>query len=330
MPSPHLRLARLAVAVACLCATAPGIAEPTLWERATADPETVARQDRYQLDLQLGLERARIILDESNDSSGPPMSASLRTLAVQEALRAFARAAQVRPEAAEPHYYRAVVGYLALLECTSCLFDAAVARDVVEALEAFEERSPQDPRLGALLSERAILRTRLAGASTGAASRRYLEGAAADYRAIIDRNAALRYNWEQTYGNLAEVYMMLGDLEAAIATYRLAQRTVASASLVLGLAVALDRDERSVEARALVRELSEDAISMWEADVARGFTFYVPAGEVHYYRGLIAEARGDRTAAMAAYLQFENSGAHPQFAARSRAHRAALAKAGAR
>lgn len=308
----------------------PAGAEPTVWERATADPEAVARQERYQLDLQLGLETARVVLDESYDAAAAPMSASRRALAVQEALRAFARAAQARPEAADPHYYRAVLGNLALLECTSCVFDAAVAREVVEALEAFEERAPQDPRLGALLGERAILRTRLAGASTSAASRRYLEGAAADYRAIIDRNSAARYNWEQTYGNLAEVYMMLGDLEASIATYRLAQRTVASASLILGLAVALDRDERSVEARALVRELSEDAIAMWEADVARGFTFYVPAGEVHYYRGLIAEARGDRTAAIAAYLQFERSGAHPQFAARSRAHRAALAKPGPR
>lgn len=326
MTSPRLRSARLAVAVACLCVSSLAGGEPTLWERATADPEAVARQERYQLDLQLGLEQARAVLEESHEASAP-MSASRRTLAVQEALRAFARAAQARPEAPDPHYYRAVVGYLAQLECSNCLFDAAVAREVVEALEAFEERAPQDPRLGALLSERAILRTRLAGAVTGAASRRYLEGAAADYRAIIDRN---RYNWEQTYGNLAEVYMMLGDLEAAIATYRLAQRSIASASLVLGLAVALDRDERSAEARALVRELSEDAIAMWEADVARGFTFYVPAGEVHYYRGLIAEARGDRTAAIAAYLQFENSGAHPQFAARSRAHRAALAKTGPR
>ncbi len=330
MPRPPLRLVRLAVAAAWVCAASAGRAEPTVWEQATADREGVARQERYQLDLQLGLEHARTVLDESNDATGVPLSASRRTQTLQESLRAFARAAQARPEAPDPHYYRAVVGYLAQLECSTCVFDAAVAGEVVEALEAFEERAPQDPRLGALLSERAILRTRLAGTVTGAASRRFLEGAAADYRAIIDRNAALRYNWEQTYGNLAEVYMMLGDLETAIATYRLAQRTVASTSLVLGLAVALDRDERSLEARALVRELSEDAISMWEADVARGFTFYVPAGEVHYYRGLIAEARGDRTAATAAYLQFENSGAHPQFAARSRAHRAALAKAGPR
>lgn len=318
------------MAIACMCAAAPAVAEPTLWERATADPEKVARQQRYQLDLQLGLEHTRAVLEESPDGSGVPMSASRRALTVQEAQRAFDRAALALPDAPDPHYYRAVLGYLALLECTTCQFEVSVARDVVEALDAFEERAPQDPRLGALLSERAILRTRLAGAATGAASRRLLEGAAADYRAIIDRNSSLRYNWEQTYGNLAEVYMMLGDLEAAISTYRLAQRSVASASLVLGLAVALDRDERSIEARALVRELSEDAISMWEADVARGFTFYVPTGEVHYYRGLIAEARGDRQAAIAAYLQFENSGAHPQFAARSRAHRAALAKAGPR
>lgn len=302
-------------------------ADPSFWEQVTQEPEEAARLERYQAEMQRGHQQASLVLGEGRQRDVEPLPPLQRRQLTQEARRAFQRAARIRPTVAEPHYYLAVFTFFALHSCAQCQFDPAIATEIVEELEAFEALSPLDPRLTSLLGDRAILYTRLSGHATPAKTREYLERAIADYRAIIARSAGLRQRWELTYGNLAEALMMIGDLEEAIATYRLAQRHASTASILLGLAVAMDRDERGVEARTLIRELGPDAVASWEEDVLRGDTFYVPQGEVHYYRALIAETRGDINGAIAAYRQFEQSNAHPQFAPRAAANRAALTRA---
>jgi tetratricopeptide (TPR) repeat protein len=326
LPSPSFRRLRWLVALGCAAlSAASAAAEPSsLWEEAAADPEQQARALRYEAAMhtghELGKAAMRAELDRQSSTSSPAVRAAMSNRAVQ----AFRDAAAIDPTQAEPHYYIAFLLTQTRLICSSCTFDPAIAQEAVAAITAFEQRSPLDPRISIwLLTQRALLHTRLAGASPAGKSQ-HLEAALADYRTLVDRRSAERVDSDLVYGNMAETLMMLGDLEEAIVQYRHSLRMRPSSSNTLGLAVALDRDERGTEARALIRELGRTAIGEWEYSVASGDTFYVPAGEVFYYNALVQDALGNRTAAIELYDRFIQSDAHPQFAARAAANRDAL------
>jgi tetratricopeptide (TPR) repeat protein len=299
---------------------------PSLWESATVDTETEARKLRYAEAMHLGYELGLTALsgDVTHDGADA-VSPRARLLATNRALRAFQDAALIDPGAAEPHYYAALLLIHGKIECTSCSFDPQLGATAIAEIDAFEARAPLDPRLSVdMLTKRAIFHTRLAGATKGDVARRHLEAALADYRATLQRNAFTRANSEVVYGNMAETLMMLGNVEEAIEQYRRALRVRPSTGVTLGLAVALDRDERGTEARTLLRDLGGPAIVEWEMLVASGDFFYVPEGEVYYYRGLINDALGHSDAAIEAYNLFVSSRAHPQFAPRAIANRDAL------
>lgn len=327
-PSPQRRatpwgIGLCAAALAALAVLPPGEvarAEPTLWERATRSPEETARAERYQAEMSLAQGYAVAVMSDLDPDA---KAATQRSHLINEAKQALRRAAMIRPDAAEPHYLLALLVYTTQLYCAMCAYQPDLAAEVVEALHAFEMRAPADPRLTRVLDERAILHTRLSGTGTAEEARAHVEQAIADYRTFIERNPS-QVNWEVVYGNLAEALMMVGRIEESIATYRLSQTHGAGVSTVLGLAVALDRDERGTEARQLVRGLSEEALGSWLSSVAQGNTFYVPEGEIYYYQALVAEARGESQVAISAYRLFERSGAHPQYAARAAANRRAL------
>jgi tetratricopeptide (TPR) repeat protein len=316
----------LASLLASLLASGPAAASPSLWETATIDVDTGARKLRYDEAMHLGYELGATALSaDLNHDGAEAVSPRVRLLATNRALRAFQEASLIDPNAAEPHYYAAVMLIYGKLECTSCAFDPQLAGAAIAELDAFEARAPLDPRLSVnALTKRAILHTRLAGATKGEAARGHLEAALADYRATLERNASTRTSSEVVYGNLAETLMMLGNVEEAIEQYRQALRVQPSTGVTLGLAVALDRDERGTEARALLRDLGSPAIVEWEMAVSSGDFFYVPEGEVYYYRGLINEALGLDQAAIENYTKFLDSHAHPMFAPRARANREAL------
>jgi len=130
--------------------------------------------------------------------------------------------------------------------------------------------------------------------------------------------------------NAAESTMALGRLHEAIELYRHGIEVGAQglhAGLIgpddqavhlLGLAVALDRDEQVEKAQAAVaRALELDG----SAQRLHGRTnFFVPDGDVSYYDALVALAKGDRAEATAAFQRFLREVPQSPFASRARDH----------
>jgi tetratricopeptide (TPR) repeat protein len=318
--TPHI------VALLLLGAWTAAAASPSMWDDATRSTEDRNRSDRFQRAMQSGFEFARnAIAAEIARANGEEILTNRRELDTRNAIAAFTAATQLEPSDPEAYYYLAVVRTELQLDCKElCSFDPKIASEALAAIDAFEERAPLDPRLANLMNRRAIYHTRLAGETKGEVAHAHLEKALAAYRVTLDRYLSPRVNTELVYGNMAETMMMLGDVEGAIEYYRQAQRQRPSTSISLGLAVALDRDERGTEARALLRDVGADAIGNWEAAVHEGDIFYVPAGEVEYYRALINESFGNYEAAIANYTTFIQTRAHPQFSTRAAANRDAL------
>ena len=150
-----------------------------------------------------------------------------------------------------------------------------------------------------------------------------LRQAIAVYREILERQDPDHAS-AVTSSNLAEIYMMLGELEPAIATYSQAVVGGADASATLGLAVALDRAGQGQQARQLVRAIGTESLRRWQDQIDDGSVFYVPNGEVHYYLALLNDAQGNPMIAAQEYDQFIASGAHPQFAPRAKQNKAKL------
>ena len=183
----------------------------------------------------------------------------------------------------------------------------------------------QDPRATPLLVERAVLHTRMLLLGTDD-PRGHLQRAADDYQARIDREASSGRDLSTTMANLAETYMMLGDLDRAIAAYESVRRLGRDASATLGLAVALDRDGQGVRARELARSVGIDGFEIFKSKVEQsGEIFYVPEGERYYYFALAEEALGLDTSALGHWDLFLASGAYPMYGPRATANRAAVA-----
>lgn len=301
-------------------------AAPSIWEEATKAPEDEARALLFNQAMQNGYEFGRHALAAEAARGGDEIPVGNRRTLSDSAAAAFRAASRIDPAAPDPYYYLALLLIYTKLECRDiCDFEPAAATEVIEALDAFEARAPLDPRMGLMMfNRRAIYHTRLAGETKGEVARGHLEAALAAYRTAVERFSSTRTDPELVYGNMAETLMMLGNVEEAIEQYRHAMRVRPSTGITLGLAVALDRDERGTEARSLLRELGTAAIVEWEGDVSEGNVFYVPDGEIEYYRGLINESFGNYEAAAGNYSTFIEKRAHPQFLARAAANRAAL------
>jgi tetratricopeptide (TPR) repeat protein len=215
--------------------------------------------------------------------------------------------------------------YWSLL-CSPTGVNRARAEEVIEAWDAAETRAPLDPRfsVGAfgeseILFRRAILHTKLG-------SKPHLEAAARDYEKILARQDNSDGGSEPVSGNLAETYMMLGRLEEAVEMYKDALRSGSDSATWYGFAVALDRDERTDQALEVIRSLGREQRDQFHTRVIRGDTFFVPEGEKFYYFALVDEALGLDEEAVQYWRQFINSGAHPQFQPRAKAHLDALVK----
>ncbi len=124
--------------------------------------------------------------------------------------------------------------------------------------------------------------------------------------------------------NSAEWTMAQGQLEEALRRYELAVSLDSAERLyALGLAVALDRDGRQDRALALARRaLSRDpGMSL----LTQPGVFFVPPGDLSYYRALGHQALGEDAAARAQYRRFLEDLPHSPWAARARAHLAQAA-----
>jgi tetratricopeptide (TPR) repeat protein len=210
-----------------------------------------------------------------------------------------------------------------------------------------------------LLGEAQARQGRWAGAASAFARARVLARTPAEeswsaLRAAIESSRAGRYaealaDYDQhlrlgeaqpaAYANSAEILMALGRLPEAEDRYREAIRlegqTVAGrehdenlALAYYGLGVALDRDEQPGAAReAMARALEMDA-KMALLEAARdddAAVFFVPPGDVHYYRGLALIVLGRPREAAEAFQRFTAEQAQTRWAARAQAHLVALA-----
>ncbi|HEY4245116.1 MAG TPA: tetratricopeptide repeat protein [Kofleriaceae bacterium] len=299
-------------------------AHADIWHRALTNGD--AAHDVYDDAMRRGDDAAAM-------TRSVQISLSQTKLAIQRAIESYRAAAAARPDAAEPYYRIGLLLDKSYFDCgvsratpmgaplTCDGANWARGREALAAWDKFEQLSPLDPRVDDLLGERAILRTKIYASDPR--DRTLLEAAARDYEASLARADGFSFE-SSTLGNLAETYMMLGDLDKAIEKYREARAAGAPgswSSVTLGLAVALDRDERGDEALALIHELSRDALEDFVDSVVRAkTTFFVPEGEEHYYFGLIDESIGDYRNAAREWSDFIASGAHPEYQPRAKAH----------
>jgi tetratricopeptide (TPR) repeat protein len=309
-------------------------AHANVWQRAIDRGSPDPAQDLYDSEMKTGDELAM----QANAKG-----ASLKVIRqlVDHAVLSYRNAAQAKPNAAEPYYRIGRVLYSFYFECDDVvvpsmnisplcyhditLFDRKRAQQVIDAWNEFEKRAPLDPRLSVHLGEteilfkRAILETKLI-------SKDHLEAAARDYEKILARSdTGVDGSDDTVWSNLAETYMMLGRLDDAIDMYQEAIRRGPSTSTMYGLAVALDRDERSEAAREVIQSQGMVALQAFHDSVMRGRTFFVPRGEEYYYFALAHEAFDDVDEAIEYWQKYIQSGAHPEFQPRAKAHLAALA-----
>ena len=315
------------LAALALGATAAAAAPPSPWQRATESPDAAQAQAAYDAAMLEGDDQVALAIESEIREQ--------RVRLIDAALAAYDRAALARPDLAEPRWRAAAVVFAFYVECAPGR--ASLCRDpprkvdaerLIAYWDAAERIAPLDPRLtDRALFARAILHTKLATAE-------HLRAAAADYRALLDRTrgdartdvlSSGPSERALVLGNLAETYMMLGDLDQAILTYRESLRISPELSRAFGLAVALNRDEQPGAAAEVLRAQGPGAVGKFIDEIDSGRVFFVPAGEVSYYLGLGAEFEGDDVMALEHFEAFIKSGAHPRYAGRARAHVTALA-----
>ncbi len=314
---------RALVLVAMLATTA----HADVWKHAVEGNEA---QDVYEASLAEGDAYA-------TRANAKGLTAVAVSKLVDQAIDQYTQAAKARPKEGEPYYRIANVLESFFTDCTTLIrglnmpptcmangrIDLVRAEQTVTAWEEFEKRASLDPRLADSLFSRAILRTKLVQIAKD--PKPLLEGALADYRALLDRADGLTMSPpEQIWGNLAETYMMLGKMEEAIEAYHIALRLGADESTAYGLAVALDRDGSPAEALEVIRSQSEELFRRYRNRYSRGEIFYVPKGEEFYYLALVYEAWGRLPESIEFWKQFIQSGAHPQFQGRAKQHLDAL------
>lgn len=319
------RLAALALVLAAATAQA------NVWEDAIA-PEA-AMDDKYESELRQGDEHA--LLANTRGTTYREVKNQVNLAAAS-----YRAAAAAKPSAGEPWFRLARLLHSFYLECNDTsnrvywsllcdprTFNRARAEEVIEAWNQAEARAPLDPRLSVgafgeseILFRRALLHTKLA-------TKAHFEAASADYLKILARqDSGVDAGSEPVLGNLAETYMMLGRVDDAIETYREALRGGSDTATWYGYAVALDRDERTQQALDVIKSLGRDQRDLFHTKVIRGDSFFVPEGEKYYYFALVDEALGLEDDAINYWRLFLNSGAHPQFQPRAKAHLDALLK----
>jgi tetratricopeptide (TPR) repeat protein len=310
---------RLFIIAVSFCAAA--VATPargdSFWQpagpAAAADSyeSLMARGDRYTV------RAADIKFNRAADST--PLSPEYMAT-VKKAVEAYEQAARARPTAAEPHYRAAEVLNAHVLDDSNAVYnDRAAPERALAHCRAFSELAPLDPRVAETLFRRAIVYTKLATEADFQQAIGSYEAllASSDLDALDAREAAI---W---LSNLAETYMMVGRLSDAIAYYERSLTYNDRASYGYGLAVALDRAGQLESARQVMYSYArDDRLS----ELEEGSTFYVPEGELYYYKALGYESLGEIELAIRYYNMFIASGAHPRYQPRAREHVATLRK----
>ncbi len=321
------RISLLAIALATALATptsvTPALAnKATVWQRLAPDPAELLQQ-KYRATIQAGDDQLMIAMGSAQNTFRASEN-------IKVGLDLYRQAIALAPDEAEAYYHLGSVLTSIVLDCknasanpisktwchSSFALDKTLAREAVRAELTFIRLAPRDPRSEQCLESTATMLTKITGTQE-------LRQAIEVYREILERQDPDNPS-SVTLPNLAEIYMMLGDLEPAIAAYSQAVVGGADASAILGLAVALDRAGQGQQARQLVRSIGQESLARWQAQLIDGRVYYVPTGEFHYYLGLLYDAQGDNFRAAQHYDMFVESGAHPQFAKRAKQNKANL------
>jgi tetratricopeptide (TPR) repeat protein len=324
LTTSHAGLAIVAT-VAMMTTSYASVDGEQVWDQAiSSDPQIHARQV---------FEQAMLIGDDKVALAVAAERTSRKRL-IEEAVAAYERAAVASPNEIEPHIRAAAVLNAFYIECAHdlaalCghLLNRGAAERIIAHWDQVERIAPLDPRVTEeILFSRAILHTKLGGDEHWIA-------AAADYQKVLEAVAGggrtnpivgsngVRAN---ALGNLAETFMMLGDLDRAIETYRATLALEPDLSSAFGLAIALDRDEQVTESRRLMLAQGPTALVEFIERIQRGLTFFVPEGEAEYYLGVGTEFAGDDVGAIEHFEAFVRSGAHPRYQPRARVHIALL------
>ncbi|MCG8418500.1 MAG: tetratricopeptide repeat protein [Proteobacteria bacterium] len=300
-------------------AVAVGVSVVTVPASTTADTLWQLPEDRPGSQRQSKASEYRSYMTRADDHAIQAMEVKIaRTLRkprrprsyhalVEEAVRLYELAAEVKPDQAEPHYRAAEVLHTHVLSQPSggpTIRDRSQAERALAHWNAFEKLAPLDPRMNSILDRRAIVYTRLATQAD-------IERAIVDYETALSRSSQVDARW---LGNLAESYMMVGRIDDAIATYRRALEYSNEPLHGYGLAVALDRDSQGELARQVMW-----AYSMGDRlrSLDSSSVFFVPQGERYYYSALGYEVMGDLKLAALHYRMFIASGAHPRYQPRA-------------
>ncbi len=229
----------------------------------------------------------------------------------------FARAAKLRPEKAEPHYFAAEV-----LNAWGAEDFVRRTHQAINHYSEFIRLAPKDPRVPDALFVRSILLTKLGGEEN-------IKKALADYdvRLRLHNHLSIdpgeRGSIALILSNAAELHMYIGDLERAIGLYYDSLEFAGGSAILYsyGLAVALDRDGQRVRARQIMGDsVRRDML----AALSRDTVFFIPNGDIHYYRALGFESIGQKAKAIRYYQQFLRALPDSQYAEQARRNLAAL------
>jgi tetratricopeptide (TPR) repeat protein len=119
--------------------------------------------------------------------------------------------------------------------------------------------------------------------------------------------------------DLGDSLMALGRLGEALSAYRRALGHAPSEPLVhLALAVALDRADQPIRSRAELKLAERFDPKIGRLD--RAHYIFIPAGDIHYYRGLLSMAQGEWQEARRALSAFLTTLPDSPYAGRARDH----------
>ena len=281
------------------------------WEDSTDD----ADREEFERLMDLGRREVFASADAINSRSGAD--------AAMRAANHFARAAKLRPKDPKPHYYAAFV--LERWDDITYSFPKRI-KEVIYHLTEFIRLAPYDSRLPDALFSRSIAYTKLGGDDN-------IRLALKDYderlRLLnqLSLEAQERYQLALILSNSAELYMYVGELDRAIGLYYDSLEYAAGQSAILykyGLAVALDRDGQRLRAAAIMKDATQHDPHGPLGQLTRGDVFFIPEGDIHYYRGLAFEASGSKRKALTYYRRFLTVLPDSQYAERARENIKAL------
>jgi tetratricopeptide (TPR) repeat protein len=231
---------------------------------------------------------------------------------LRQAALLFDQAAALRADDADAPYYAAY----ALREGKS--YEAAAAR-----YEESRRRRPDGPRAGDIAFQLGTVWAHLGR----------FQRSIDEYARGLELDDA-PYARAALYINRAESLMALGRLSESLGAYRkgieageqamrLGHMGADSQALhLLGLAVALDRDEQEEKGMGCVHHSLE--LDAAERMLHGDDVFFVPEGDISYYDALIALGKGDAKEAGKAFAQFLKDVPRSPYAARARSHLARL------